>query len=74
MLDPKCARDVHDRRFQQVGELGSHLGAKVGSFFVQDAIKTRPERSGAEELGSGGGGGVSTGTGSVGINPTRVGL
>ena len=38
MLGPRCAQDGSKMEdFRQVGDLGGHLGAKMGPIFFQDA-------------------------------------
>ena len=58
--------------FAQVGDLGGHLGAKMGPDFFQKNFRSRGGPPTREEAGVAGGRGVSSGRVRVGINPTRV--
>ena len=60
--------------FGQVGDLGGHLGAKMGPDFLQKNFRSRGGPPELDRLGVAGGRGVSSGRVRVGINPTRVGL
>ena len=60
--------------FGQVGDLGGHLGAKMGPDFFKKNFRSRGKWEALDRLGSAGGRGVSSGRVRVGINPTRVGL
>ena len=58
--------------FGQVGDLGGHLGAKVGPKTLKKNFQSRRKWEDLDRLGSAGGGGVSSGRVRVRINPTRV--
>ena len=58
--------------FGQVGDLGGHLGAKMGPTNFQKNFRRSWEREDLDRPGSAGGRGVSSGRVRVGINPTRV--
>ena len=75
MLGPSCAQDGSKMEdFRQVGDLGGHLGAKMGPTNFQKNFRSRGERPTRDRPGAAGGGGVSSGRVRVGINPTQVGL
>ena len=60
--------------FGQVGDLGGHLGAKMGPKKIKKNFESRGGPPSQEEVGVAGGSGVSSGRVRVGINPTWVGL
>ena len=73
ILGPRCGQEGYKMNdFGQVGDLGGHLGAKMGPIFFQKNFGSRGERETLEEPGLAGGRGVSSGRVRVGINPTRV--
>ena len=57
--------------FGQVGDLGGHLGAKMGPENFQKNFQSRGKWKDLEEMGSAGGRGVSSGRVRVGINPAQ---
>ena len=72
-MGPRCGQDAYKMDdFGQVGDLGGHLGAKMGPDFFQKNFRSRWEWENRDRAGVAGGRGVSSGRVRVGINPTRV--